>query len=1034
MIMATKKDEPSQTQQIQKMANKKEEPSQAQQRMGSKKEEPSQGHQGDAAAAVVGAAPGPPGTSADHPHSRAGYSVLKTGPLFLSSKGIGWTSWKKRWFILTHTSLVFFRSDPNAISQKGNEVNLTLGGIDLNNSGSVVVKADKKLITVLFHDGRDGRTFTLKAETLEDLYEWKAALENALSQAPSSAHVMGQNCIFGNDKADTVDSSKEPVNDKQPVRATVVGRPILLALEDVDGAPTFLEKALRFVEEHGIKVEGILREAADVEDVERRIREYEQGKTEFSSVEDPHVIADCVKYVIRELPSSPVPASCCNALLEACRTERGGRLNAMRVAVLDTFPEPNRRLLQRILMMMQTVASNKTENRMSSSAVAACMAPLLLRPLLSGDCEIENDFDVGGDGSIQLLQAAAAANHAQAIVITLLEEYDKIFGEGSVSPDIYSDTEESGNESEEATDDDESYEDDDCDDAAQGSDAYTDEDYLASGTGSESGHSVNHLDDYKDSDYSSSGSESSVAGDYLKATKKFSNSPSENDDSERSESKQSSNSSAIKTNKYAELSKGVQGVTKLEDKLNQHYQISCIPKKPTSIGNGPGHQASHHTVWRRTAAKKNPSMESIDFPCEEAEIETLEAEKSDLQKKLEEEIEGNAILKASLEKRKKTLHGRRLALEKDVAKLEEELQRERDKRTALEAGLSPSQGPMVLPATIDEKLKADLKDIAQAEADIINLNKKVDDLGMQLNQQLEQNSVSMNDSGNRHQPNHQAKMNDKPKGTEAAFERSGSKEKYVDKVDCENEKQESSTVNKHAPQNQQLDHSAHNSKRTYAAEAVAQKPLASNSKKSATKGEEKYVEKVDCENERKQESSSVNKHAPQNQQLDHSAHYSKRTYAAEVVAQKPLASNSKKSATNDEEKYVDKVDCENEKKQESSSVNKHAPQNQQLDHSAHNSKRTNAAEAVAQKPLASNSKKSAMKGEGANSTTSALTKLTTRLNFLKERRSQIANELLGLEKGRGSSQGIPSPDKGKGPEPIQSVQNPEMGRGPDINQ
>ena len=78
--------------------------------------------------------------------------------------------------------------------------------------------------------------------------------------------------------------------------------------------------------------------------------------------------------------------------------------------------------------MMQTVASHKTENRMSSSAVAACMAPLLLRPLLSGDCELENDFDVGGDGSIQLQQAAAAANHAQAIVITLLEEYNNIFG------------------------------------------------------------------------------------------------------------------------------------------------------------------------------------------------------------------------------------------------------------------------------------------------------------------------------------------------------------------------------------------------------------------------------------------------------------------------------------------------------------------------------------------------------------------------------------------------------------------------------
>lgn len=81
----------------------------------------------------------------------------------------------------------------------------------------------------------------------------------------------------------------------------------------------------------------------------------------------------------------------------------------------------------RILQMMQTVASQKAVNRMSISAVAACMAPLLLRPLLNGECDIDRG-DVGGDGSVQLLQAAAAANNAQAIVITLLEEYVNIFG------------------------------------------------------------------------------------------------------------------------------------------------------------------------------------------------------------------------------------------------------------------------------------------------------------------------------------------------------------------------------------------------------------------------------------------------------------------------------------------------------------------------------------------------------------------------------------------------------------------------------
>ncbi|RVW65610.1 Rho GTPase-activating protein REN1 [Vitis vinifera] len=105
--------------------------------------------------------------------------------------------------------ICYYFSFQSAIPQKGSEVNLTLGGIDLNNSGSVDVKADKKLLTVLFPDGRDGRAFTLKAETLEDLYEWKAALENALSQAPSAALVMGQNGVLKNDQAEAVDGSTE---------------------------------------------------------------------------------------------------------------------------------------------------------------------------------------------------------------------------------------------------------------------------------------------------------------------------------------------------------------------------------------------------------------------------------------------------------------------------------------------------------------------------------------------------------------------------------------------------------------------------------------------------------------------------------------------------------------------------------------------------------------------------------------------------------------------------------------------------------
>lgn len=64
---------------------------------------------------------------------------------------------------------------------------------------------------------------------------------------------------------------------------------------------------------------------------------------------------------------------------------------------------------------------------MTPSAVAACMAPLLLRPLLAGECELDDDFDSNGDNSAQLLAAANAANNAQAIITALLEEYESIF-------------------------------------------------------------------------------------------------------------------------------------------------------------------------------------------------------------------------------------------------------------------------------------------------------------------------------------------------------------------------------------------------------------------------------------------------------------------------------------------------------------------------------------------------------------------------------------------------------------------------------
>ncbi|XP_062211315.1 rho GTPase-activating protein 7-like [Phragmites australis] len=693
-----------------------------------------------------------------------GNSVFKSGPLFISSKGIGWKSWKKRWFILTRTSLVFFKSDPSTLPQRGGEVNATLGGIDLNNSGSVVVREDKKLLTVLFPDGRDGRAFTLKAETSEDLFEWKTALEEALAQAPNAALVMGHNGIFRNDTADTYEGAIPNWREKRPIKSLVTGRPILLALEDIDGSPSFLEKALRFLEKHGIKMEGILRQAADVEEVDRRLQEYEQGRTEFSADEDAHIVGDCVKHFLRELPSSPVPASCCTALLESFRLEtKEARISAMRSAISETFPEPNRRLLQRILKMMHTVASHTSQNRMTASAVAACMAPLLLRPLLAGECEMDDVFDMDGDDSAQLLAAANAANSAQGIVTTLLEEYEGIFDDEhlrcSLSPE--SQIEDSGTEA--------STDDGNLDakgngfhDAENDADQEMDDDNgaerILSGKLSESsGYAGSDLYDYKAVNVDESDAERSL--EVLEGNvdlSKVQNSRSTENGSANVDTLLSENDPSNPTSGHeTPLSMG-EILSSFDPGITVPSQSSeySVERQSNKINASHPH-VKRSNFWGRNNVRKSQHSESVDSSGEEElAIQRLEIAKNDLQNRIAKEARGNAILQASLERRKQALHERRLALEQDVSRLQEQLQAERDLRAALEVGLM-SSGQFSSTRSMDVKTRAELEEIALAEADVARLKQKVAELHLQLNQQRQHQYGSAVDANDHHRlPGH----------------------------------------------------------------------------------------------------------------------------------------------------------------------------------------------------------------------------------------------------------------------------------------
>ncbi|KAL0390767.1 UNVERIFIED_CONTAM: Rho GTPase-activating protein 7 [Sesamum calycinum] len=658
----------------------------------------------------------------------------------------------------------------SALPQRGGEVNLTLGGIDLNNSGSVVVREDKKLLTVLFPDGRDGRAFTLKAETSEDLYEWKTALEHALEQAPNAALVMGHNGIFRSDANDTIEGSFHQWRDKRPVKSLVVGRPILLALEDIDGGPSFLEKALRFLEKYGIKVEGILRQSADVEEVERRVQEYEQGKTEFNPDEDAHVLATaCSAYLHRLFLHllHGIVGSYLSSVTPDEIDRKEARLNAMRSAIQEAFPEPNRRLLQRILKMMHTISSHASENRMTPSAVAACMAPLLLRPLLAGECELEDDFDMNGDNSAQLLAAANAANNAQAIITTLLEEYENIFDDDSLDRCSMSADSQSDNSGSEDTSNDENsdvkvngYH-----DAQHEVDPETDLDWNRRHSGKlseSSGSAASDLYDYKaiGNDGSDDGSPThkhSMGTNLNPAldTRALSDSNiSVNEQQDRQKARENmTDASAEVLGNESQRSMG-EILSSMDQELHQSIPgPELLAEKQTpKLTSANISSAKKSTFWGKKNTRKTPSTESIDSSGEEElAIQRLEIAKNDLRHRIAKEARGNAILQASLERRKQALHERRLALEQDVARLQEQLQAERDLRAALEVGLSMSSGHFSGSRGMDSKTRAELEEIALAEADVARLKQKVAELHHQLNQQRQHHYGSLSDASDRYQ-------------------------------------------------------------------------------------------------------------------------------------------------------------------------------------------------------------------------------------------------------------------------------------------
>ncbi|XP_072054932.1 rho GTPase-activating protein REN1-like [Arachis hypogaea] len=164
----------------------------------------------------------------------------------------------------------------------------------------------------------------------------------------------------------------------------------------------------------------------------------------------------------------------------------------------------------------------------------------------------------------------------------------------------------------------------------------------------------------------------------------------------------------------------------------------AAPQRPTMLG--------------RTSAKKNLSMESIQFIEEDDEvgIERLETIKTELQNQIADEAKENSKLLSDMQKRKEALPEHHLALEREVVILQEQLRKEKSCRTTLEAGLKIPPRPLSK-SDIDEKIMSDLEELLLVEEDLAKIKRKLDELRVRLSL-LGQDYSSVQDSSN--QPQH----------------------------------------------------------------------------------------------------------------------------------------------------------------------------------------------------------------------------------------------------------------------------------------
>ena len=221
--------------------------------------------------------------------------------------------------------------------------------------------------------------------------------------------------------------------------------------------PRVLHNCVEYLRDCALTTEGLFRVPGSTATVNEMKAAYDQGKTgifELVPGVDVHDVGTLLKLYLRELPDPVFPANQYAGILAPVRQDRDaalpGTVNSI-IENVNAMPKVNRDAVVYLLAFLSQVSAQDDVNKMTSTNIARCFAPTVLKP--AGEMNMGamlNDVPVTIAVVKTLIENAAAFGDAGALGIAIEDDddddadsvhsYTASTPKGTPTPEIYAES------------------------------------------------------------------------------------------------------------------------------------------------------------------------------------------------------------------------------------------------------------------------------------------------------------------------------------------------------------------------------------------------------------------------------------------------------------------------------------------------------------------------------------------------------------------------------------------------------------------